>query len=494
MAYVHFERLSALDLSFLAVEDGQAHMHIGSVSIFDAAPLRLDDGALDFERILSFIESQLHKVPRLRQRIEWVPAFGQPVWVDDSRFNLRYHVRHTALPAPGGERQLKRLAGRILSQEFDRGKPLWEYWFVDSLEGDRFALIAKLHHCIADGISGVEMANMLVGADPDYRPPPRTEWSPRPAPSASQLVLRELRHRLGLPLQLLRAATSGGEGREAEAGPGLAEGFRNMVDLVSSARGGSDTPLNMEVGPHRRFDWTRLSFETVYAVGASAGGTVNDVVLAVASGALRSFLRRRAVPVDQIDFRAAVPVSVRRPSEQKSLGNRVSSLMVRLPLDEPDPWQRLLRVIDTTHELKASGQSGGGELMAQLADVLPARLQIPLFRSLGRNLGANVIITNVPGVRVPVYLLGARQLATYPVVPLAANQALGIALLSYDQGLFWGFNADWDAVPDLHDLVLAVDECFEQLRESAGVKPEAQAPPPVLAPEGGDETRPTGGG
>ena len=178
VSYAHFERLSAMDMSFLAMEDGRAHMHIGSVSIYDAEPLRSDNGAIDFERVLSFTEAQLHKFPRLRQRLEWVPGFAQPGWVDDERFNLRFHVRHTALPPPGDVRQLKRLAGRVLSQEFDRAKPLWEYWFVDRVAGDQLAVIAKMHHCMADGISGVAIGNLLVGPDPEYQPAPRREWPP----------------------------------------------------------------------------------------------------------------------------------------------------------------------------------------------------------------------------------------------------------------------------------------------------------------------------
>jgi WS/DGAT/MGAT family acyltransferase len=467
MAYAYFERLSAMDLSFLAMEDGRAHMHIGSVSIYDAEPLRSPEGGIDFERILAFIEAQLHKVPRFRQKLEWVPGFAQPVWVDDSRFNLRFHVRHTALPPPGDMRLLKRLSGRILSQEFDRGKPLWENWFVDGLEGNRFALISKVHHCMADGISGVDTASLLVGPDPDYQPPPPREWIPRPAPGGARLVLDELRHRLEAPWSLLRSAREGSDPDGGASSRASRESGSGLGALIDSAReaiaGTSATPLNVEIGPHRRFDWTHFPFDEMRSIGRRAGGTLNDVVLAVASGALRAFLGRRGVPVDTIEFRAVVPVSVRRGSERGSLGNRVSGLLTRLPLDEADPWKRLLRVVETTHELKSSGQSGAGDLMGQALDLLPTQLLGPLFRAASRSSAANLVITNVPGPRVPVYLLGAKLLETYPVVPLIASQALGIALLSYDEGLFWGFNADWDALPDLHDLVEDVERSYGEL-------------------------------
>jgi len=478
MAYAHFERLSALDLSFLAMEDGRAHMHIGSVNVFDAEPLRHEDGGIDFERLLAYIDAQLHKVPRLRQRLEWVPGFGQPVWVDDARFNLRFHVRHTALPPPGDMRQLKRLAGRILSQEFDRGKPLWEDWFVDGLEGNRFALISKVHHCMADGMSGVAMANMLVGPDPAYKPAPKKDWIPRPAPGATQLVLEELRHRVGAPLALLRGGTEEAEGgsrpRSASRGSSFS-GLRAMVDNVWDSIGsGSQTPLGVEIGPHRRFDFTQLPFDELRAIGTSAGGTLNDVVLAIASGALRSFLRRRGVSVADLDLRAAVPVSLRSQGEREAPGNRVSGMLTRLPVDEADPWRRLVRVVETTHELKSSGLSGAGDVVGQVIELLPPALLGVLFRRAARSSVANVVITNVPGPRVPVYLLGARQLGTYPVVPLAPNQALGIALMSYDRDLFWGFNADWDAVPDLHDLVEDVEAGFQELRALAPTPPAAR--------------------
>lgn len=467
MGYAHHERLSALDLGFLAIEDGRAHMHIGSVAIYDAEPLLRENGGLDFDRILRFMEAQLHKLPRFRQKLAWVPGFAHPVWVDDPSFNLLYHVRQAALPPPGDLRLLKRLAGRILSQEFDRGKPLWENWFVEGLEGGRFAVISKIHHCAADGISGVAMGNLLVGPDPAYEPPPARRWMPRPMPTPTQLFLDEARHRLSAPFEVLRSLRDG-EAREPVPGAATGGGLRGLVSSVADLlRGASATPLNVDVGPHRRFDWLRLPFDEVHEVGARAGGTVNDVVLAVASGALRDFLHRRGVDVQGLEFRAVVPVSVRTEAERASLGNRVSGLVAGLPLDEADPWQRLLRVVEETRDLKASGQPGAGDRLARVADLLPTPLLGSLVRRAARSSVANVVITNVPGPRVPVYLLGARQLECYPVVPLAPDQALGIALMSYDGGLYWGLNADWDAVPDLHDLARAAETGFEELRMAA---------------------------
>jgi diacylglycerol O-acyltransferase len=473
MANAHFERLSAMDMSFLAMEDGRAHMHIGSVSIYESAPLRGEAGGIDFERVLDFTDAQLHKAPRLRQRLAWVPGFGQPGWVDDDRFNLRFHVRHTALPPPGDLRQLKRLAGRVLSQEFDRAKPLWEFWFVDGLDGDRFAVISKMHHCLADGLSGLAIASMLVGTRADYAPSPPAEWAPRPVPGTSQLVVDEARHRIAAPLRLVRSSRSGTGTRGAATA--TRAGLGGL--LGNAVRRGSSTPLNVEIGPHRRFDWTRLPFDDVHRIGKQAGGTVNDVALAVATGALRDFLRARDVDVDALDFRAVVPVNVRADAEKGVVGNRVSEVIAHLPLAEGDPWRRLLAVIDVTRRLKASGQSGAGDLLNQAVELLPVQLLGPLFRLASRSSVANMIMSSVPGPRVPVYLLGCRQLETYPVVPILANQALGIALMSYDDGLFWGFNADWDAVPDLHDLVSYVNGGFTSMGDAAAASlgPSARA-------------------
>ena len=323
-------------------------------------------------------------------------------------------------------------------------------------------MISKVHHCIADGISGVALGNLLVGPDRSYEPPPCVEWTPRPAPRGAQLVVEELRHRLTAPFGLLRSAR-----RPSSRGAAAAsrQGLQGL--LANALKRASDTPINIEVSPHRRFDWTRLAFDDMHRIAKRAGGTVNDVALAVTTGALREFLGQRDVMVDDLDFRAVVPVSMRTDAERSSMGNRVSELIVRLPLGETEPWKRLLRVVETTQLLKDSGQSGAGDLLGQAAELIPARLLGPLFRLASRSSVANIIVTNVSGPRIPVYLLGSRQLETYPVVPLLANQALGIALMSYDEGLFWGFNADWDALPDLHDLVQRVEAGFAELSAAA---------------------------
>jgi WS/DGAT/MGAT family acyltransferase len=465
MGYSHWERLSAIDAAFLAVEDENAHMHIGSVGLFDAKSLTRDDGGLEFDRILEFVDAKLYKAPRFRQKVALVPGFDQPVWVDDAKFNLAYHVRHACLPAPGDIRTLKRLAGRILSQQLDRGKPLWEQWFVEGVEGGRFAVITKLHHCMADGISGSSILTALMEFDPLTEAEPAPVWIPRPTPSARQMILEEMRYRAGLPF----SALSGGSRPRMEWGDlgSLRETIRQgIAELPRSLSGMSSTFLNAEIGPHRRFDWATFDLEDAKSVARAAGGKLNDVVLAVVAGALRHFLARRGESVVDLSFRVMVPVSLRKPEEGGKLGNRVSALMVELPLDEADSWRRLLRVVETTRELKHSGWSERGELLEQLMELVPQRWSSGLTQRLVQSPLANLVVTNVPGPAKPIYLLGARQLESYPVVPLAPNQGLGIALYSYDGTLYWGLNSDWDALPDLHDLAEEIGVQFEALQKA----------------------------
>jgi WS/DGAT/MGAT family acyltransferase len=473
----HFERLSGQDLSFLAMEDGRAHMHVGAVSVFDATALRLPGGGIDFERIEAYVESRLHEVPRLRQKLAWVPGFGQPVWVDDADFNLHYHLRHTALPPPGDIRQLKRLVGRIMSQELDRGKPLWEHWFVDRIDGDRFALISKVHHSLADGIAGLAILGALVSPDPDARIESPPAWVPRPAPTDTELVVEEFRHRWAQPFGFLAAQVR--RGSEVPAGSFRSLGM--LRELADTSLVGSPSPLNVPIGPHRRFDWIRLPFDEVHDVAASAGGKVNDVALALTASALRGFLAQHGHPVDELELRAMVPVNTRTGSSS-SLGNSVANLIVPLPVDESDAWTRLRRIVEVTRALKASTQPSIVDEMGRLIEFLPRPLLGPVLRLGSQNTAANLAISNVPGPRIPLYLLGARQLEIYPVLPLVGNQTLGICMMSYEDGLGWGFNSDWDAMPDLHDLVEHVGAAHDELtrlarKRRSGKRPSRRAPP-----------------
>ncbi len=469
------ERLRSFDAAFLDIEDLGAPMHVAVVLVFDAAPVQRPDGGLAIDRIGAFVESSLHEVPRYRQRLRRTPLSGHPVWVDDPSFNLLYHLRHTALPVPGDERLLKRLAGRVLSQTLDREKPLWEIWVVEGLVGNRFALIVKAHHCMVDGIVGVDLLTRLMRTSPDATIERRPRWHARPAPGRTGLLTRELAHRA-------RAVAALGEaGRSALREPldALRDAGETVAALremfTSETKAASPLPINPEhVSSHRRFDWVRFELERVKRLKQRLGGTVNDVVLATVAGAMRGFLRDHDVPVDEISFRVMLPVDLRRGSDL-GLGNHVATPLVPLPVDERDPRRRLERIVETTRALKRSNRARGMQLFESLADQFGVGLVNAFLRSRALAGGFNLCVTNVPGPDVPLYLLGARLEAMYPVLPLGVDQSIGIALLSYDGGLHWGLNADWDRVPDLHDLALGLGASFEELEKLAG-PPHPRAP------------------
>jgi len=484
MAYSHYERLTALDATFLEVEDQNAHMHVGAVALFDAAPLTTPQGVTDLDRIRRMVEVSLPRVPRYQQRLAWIPLFGYPVWVDDERFNIDYHVRHVRLPAPGDERLLKRLTGRIMSQQLDRGKPLWEMWVVDGIEGDRVALLTKAHHCMIDGVGSVELTGALMRAQPELerRLDKPQRWIPRPAPGPGDLLLGELKRRAGEPLAALSAA------REAVSDPMTSvRAIRDAVRGIGEAVGAgilpaSPTPLNVDIGPHRRFDWLEMQIDDAKGIKNGLGGTLNDVVLAVVTGALRRFLRSRGLRVEDLDFRAMIPVNVRGERQRESLGNQITMMVARLPLDEADPRRRLQRVSEATRELKHSKQPLGVKTLEEISDWTLTTLFSAFVRLSTASRPYNVVVTNVPGPQIPTYFLGAQMRSVYPLVPLNKNQALGIALFSYDKGLYWGLNADWDAMPDLHEVAESIDLEYRRLREAAQLGPIEIADPKAKRP------------
>ena len=478
MNYSHYEPLSALDDSFLELEDANTHMHIGSVGIFDAGPVAGPDGGLDIDRIRAVMERNIYRVPRYRQRLARTPIAKHPIWIDDARFNLGYHIRHTHLPKPGDERQLKRLAGRLMSQQLDRGKPLWEMWVVEGLDGNRFAIVTKIHHCMIDGVGSAELMGSVMkavaeeGTDTAREPPPR--WIPRPAPSPRELFQSELRRRLGQPFAAL-AALPRTVAHPLGAAAAAYDALGNLREALSTGlHQASPTPLNVDIGPHRRFDWLAMDLAAVRAIKGRLGGTVNDVVLAVLSGALGRFFHQRGIDVSRLDVRAMLPVNIRSASD-RDMGNRIASLVARLPLAERNPRRRLEQVTATTQLAKRSRQAAGMKLIEEIGDRTFTSLFVQFARLAAQARPFNLIVTNVPGPSFPVYVLGAPMLACYPVVPLFRNQALGVALFSYAGQLYWGFNADWDAIPDLHDLVAAVEREFGRLRDAAAAGDERGA-------------------
>jgi len=470
-----YEKLTSMDRVFLDIENNNSHMHVAATLIFEGGPLRKADGGIDIERARRYINSRLHLIPRYRQKLVFAPLTGEPVWVDDRSFNIHYHVRHTGLPRPGDDRCLKRLSGRIMSQQLDRGKPLWECWLVEGLDNDRVAMISKTHHCMIDGISGIDLMSVLLSpfADDEIAEPPH--WNPDWAPNGWQVLATETLSRLTAPIGVSRAAC-GMLRRPLATARKIADGVSAVGEaLVATSRRASDTPLNRNIGPHRRFDWLAMPLEQVKAVKNSLGGTVNDVVLATVAGALGRFLARRGIPAlrqEELQFRCFCPVSIRSQSERGTLGNRISGMVVDLPIGETDARRRLETVQANTRNVKDSKQALGAEVMAAVSEwTTPTLLSLAARVSTGTRV-YNMVVTNVPGPQVPLYMLGAKVIETYPMVPLFESQGLGIALFSYAGGLYWGFNADADVMPDLHDFVQAMAESFADLCQAANLEPQ----------------------
>ena len=462
-----YERLSAQDASFIGLEDARCHMHVGGVMLFDAAPVRSAVGGIDIDRIRAAIEARLHLVPRFRQRLAFLPYERLPIWVDDDRFRLAYHVRHTALPRPGDDRTLKRLVGRIMSQQLDRTRPLWEMWFVEGLENDQFALISKTHHCMIDGVSGADLISVIMEPFPNSEPAPPVAWTPRPHPSDTRLLFDEARRRLAQPLDVVRAAATAVRHPE-QALAKVEESVAALAEAVSpTLNPASLLPINTEVGPSRRFDWTAKPVADYKAVKNVLGGTLNDVVLATVSGALRTFFAQRGLDPDELDIRAMVPVSVRTHDERGHLGNRVTQLTAPLPVRLSDPVARLRAVRETTAGLKESKMALGGEVLTAISEWTVPNLLVQAARLVARTRPYNLIVTNVPGPQIPLYLQGALMRTSYPVVPLFENLALVVGLFSYNGGLYWGVNADWEQIPDLHDFIVAIEVAFRELQAAA---------------------------
>ncbi len=467
MARYAYERLSPQDNDFLLWERHGLPMHTAGTQIFRAGPLARSDGGIDFAAIRSATERVLHRVPRYRQKLRWIPGSQQAVWVDDPHFNLDFHVRHTSLPRPGNEAQLKRLSARIMEQSLDLSRPPWEIWVVEGLEAGRFATINKLHHCMLDGAAGIVLSQIMMSRRPEVVPDagevPR--WLPRPEPSDAELRRHERLHRLLAPLRsaarlaafLRDSADRGGDvGRRLRALGGMA---------LWKLRSASETPLDGPVGPHRIFEWTALPLEDVKEMRRAAGCKLNDIVLGIAAGAIRDFMKRRGVRPEKIDFRVSTPVDVRQQQERSRIsGNRVSAWLLRLPIGEADPLARLAAIRRETQALKDSRQAEAVELVNAIHEWLPIDVQGFARGTL------NTIVTNVPGPAFPLYLCGAELLAIYPQAPLLEDIGLVTGVISYNGRLCWGFNADYDRVPDLDAYVAGVNRSFLELAEALGVR------------------------
>lgn len=464
-----YDRLSPQDSVFLHIEDDHQPLHVGALAYFEAGPLLDADGRVDLARIRRRIESRLHLVPRFRKRIMKVPFDqGRPVWVDDDRFDLAYHVRLTAVPAPGSEAQVKLLMDRIQAQLLDRRRPLWEIWFVEGVADDRVALIQKTHHALIDGVSGIDVATVLLDLEPDVTDDDPEPWEPEPAPDASALLVDSLVERAVEPAELVRSVRAAARVPQ-QAAERVGQVARTMLDLAHRA---PSAPWNVPVTPHRRFEPARVDLERAKAVRRAAaargddleGTTLNDVVLTACAGAMRTYLQERGDEVpDGLVYRAMVPVSVRDVSEQMALGNRVSMMTADLPVGEPDPVERLRFVHAHMASRKDMGTAVGADTLMGLTGYAPPTLLGLASRLAVRAMPLNTVITNIPGPQLPLYCLGSRMLEAFPYVCVVDGMAMIIAVISYDGSLAFGLSGDRSAMSDLHVLAEGVEGAFDEL-------------------------------
>lgn len=461
------DRLSPLDALFVHAEDGVSHMHVGSCAIF-AGP------APPFADILAMMAGKLPLLPRYRQKLRFVPGnLAHPVWVDDPEFQLEYHVRHTALPVPGGETELENLMGRLMSQELDRDRPLWEAWIVEGLSDDRWALISKAHHCMVDGVSGTDMMAVMLDPSPDAKIPRPDRWEPAPEPSDVALAVDAVRELALVPVRQAGAIASQlRHPREAWRRAGDAvSGLRSLARYVKPA-----PPLSVEgdIGPHRRYAAARCTLDEIRTIRRAFGGSVNDVVLAVISGAFRDVLLARGDHVEGVSFRSLVPVSVRAPDDS-SPNNQVSLLIAELPIDVADPVERLGAVREQMATLKASHQVDAGQMITATAQFAPPALHAMSVRAAAALLrrtpqhNVNTVTTNVPGPQYPLFALGRGMLEYLPYVPLSSGVRVGVAILSYNGHVAFGVTGDYDTATDVHEMAERIEAQVHTLHELAGL-------------------------
>jgi diacylglycerol O-acyltransferase / wax synthase len=472
------QTMSPLDASFLHIEDAVTHMHIGSVGLFEGPPPAPGE-------VKHAVAERLPLVPRYRQKVRFVPlALGRPVWVEDPHFNLDYHVRRTALPAPGGHEELRNLVGRVMSQQLDRSKPLWELWVAEGLDHGGWALISKTHHCMVDGVSATDLLSVLLDNEREPEPPPPDDWQPAPEPSAAELVAHSLRGRAASPYEATRTALAVARGprRTAQQAIDAARGIVNMRSLLSP---NPDTTLNGPIGPHRTWDWARARLADIKQIRAAHGGTVNDVVLAVITNGFRQLLMERGEELDGRIVRTLVPVSVRAESERGTYNNKVAAMFAELPVYLEDPVQRVDAIHEQMQHLKSSGQAVAAERITALGGFAPAALLALGGRVATRlpQTSINTVTTNVPGPQHPLYLAGRRMLEAFPFVPLGGHVRVGIAIFSYDGGINFGVTGDLDSAPDIEVLCTGIERGVAELLGRPEAVPAEQPAAPVGLPQ-----------
>jgi diacylglycerol O-acyltransferase len=457
------ERLSSLDASFLYLERPAMHMHVAGLSVLDPR----DDGPLLFDDVRRVLQARIHLAPRLRQRVLHVPgSLGRPVWADDERFDLDFHLRRSALPEPGGHEELSLSVGRILSRPLDRAKPLWELYVFEGMEKGRTAVMLKLHHALADGIAGMLIGSALFDLAPDAPIGEAVPWDPAPEPSRIDLVNAAVEEALRDPVDVVRAVAEA-PSRAVETANKTIAGARAFLGMGRRPEG----PFDVRIGPNRRFAMAEAPFERLREIRSALGGSINDAVITSVAEGLHDLLRERGEPVRGRSLRLMVPVSVRAADQGVDVGNRVAPAFVDVPVGSMTPKGRHARVRRATGELKDSGMAESADQIIALGAYAPPALHAAAARLASRARWFNLVVSNVPAPQVPLYLAGAPLLASYPAMPLGDNAALSVACTSLGGIMAFGLTADWDAVPDLGVLSRGIERAIDRLAAVARGRP-----------------------
>jgi len=490
MARYFYETLTPTDYAFLIAETPHLHMHIAGLTIFEAGPLKRKGGGIDFDALKTALGNVLHQIPRYRQKLLWqtrqrrspylkwlrwqqVDEAQLPVWVDDPHFNLDYHVRHAALPRPGNDEQLRTLVARIASRQLDRNRPLWEAWIIEGLRGDRFALVSKMHHCMVDGKSGVDLAHVILHIDPKFRPPEPPPFEPRPAPTQAQLRYEATKEQFLAPWRMFEGVTDLWR-QSDDFSKELVTRAKALGETFSANFGRklTPTPLNGPNGPHRIVDWLDSDLAYIKKIRKAWDCTVNDVVLTIVTGAFQAFLKQKNHDASKGPFRIAAPVSIWGERKKGQVGNQIMTWTIELPVDRAEPREQLAVIRETTEALKESSQALGVKMITSFLSYTPGLVSLAARGAMGPY---NSYVTNIPGPQFPIYLLGAQMLRTYPVVPLLQAMGMGIGVMSYNGLVCWGVTADLDVVPDLPEFMKLLKKSIARVGRASGVRHSQQA-------------------
>lgn len=461
------QRLGPQDASFLYLETPTVHQHVGGLAILD--PSTAPGGKLTYEALLRVISSRLHLAPRFRQKVVFPPlGSARPVWIDDGNFDLAFHMRRGALPSPGSRKELIDYVQRVISRPLDRTKPMWELYLVEGMQDGLAAILTKVHHAMVDGLAAIDLASAIFDFSPEPQvltPPP---WRPEAEPSRGDLLRDAVRERITHPAQGLMDLAQRINRSPSRVTRQLGEVVGGLGDLVGRGILAPASPFNRSPGPNRRFAMVEEQVQTFKDIKRALGGTVNDVVLAVVAGGLYRLLRFRREPTRGRSLRAMVPVSVRTRDQRSAMGNRVSSIFVDLPVGPMGGKRRLATIGERTKHLKESNSAVGAEFLMNIGTWAPPTIHAMAARLAARTRVINLVVSNVPGPQIPMYVAGARLLAQYPIMPIAESMGLSIAATSLAGTMAIGITADWDTLPDIEFLASSMDESLAELRKAAG--------------------------